>query len=109
MGTKNDPAKFDCYANALPDEPMFVLLARDKNAPNLIRTWCTVRLAEMGGGMRSPEELPQIREAQACADAMDAWRAENEGAWRRTADFHAGTQGIITDEIDAELEGRPRE
>lgn len=82
MGTKNEPAAFDCYANALPDEPMFVLLARDKNAPSLVRTWCTVRLAEMGGGLRSVEELPQIREAQACADAMEQWRKENDGTWR---------------------------
>lgn len=29
MGTKNNPGAFDCYANAEPDEPMFVLLARD--------------------------------------------------------------------------------
>jgi hypothetical protein len=28
MGTKNVPGKFDCYANALPDEPTFVLLGR---------------------------------------------------------------------------------
>ena len=26
MGTKNNPGKFDCYANAKPDEPLFVLL-----------------------------------------------------------------------------------
>lgn len=82
MGTKNNPGEFDCYENALPDEPMFVLLARDKGAPNLIRTWCTIRLSEMGAGLRSVEELPMIREAQACADAMEKWRAENDGAWR---------------------------
>jgi hypothetical protein len=29
MGTKNQPGKFDtCYANADPDEPMFVLLGK---------------------------------------------------------------------------------
>lgn len=33
MGTKNNPGAFDCYANAEPDEPMFVLLGRDKHAP----------------------------------------------------------------------------
>lgn len=83
MGTKNQPGAFDCYANAMPDEPMFVLLARDKAAPSLIRTWCTVRLSEMGAGLRSTEELPMIREAQACADAMEAWRKEHDGEWRR--------------------------
>lgn len=25
MGTKNDPGKYDCYASADPDEPLFVL------------------------------------------------------------------------------------
>ncbi|HAW11807.1 MAG TPA: aspartate decarboxylase, partial [Chloroflexi bacterium] len=29
MGTKNNPGKFDCYDDAHPDEPMFVLLGRD--------------------------------------------------------------------------------
>ena len=33
MGTKNNPGQFDCYRNAEPDEPMFVLLARDERAP----------------------------------------------------------------------------
>jgi len=28
MATKKNPGEFDCYANAGPDEPMFVLLAR---------------------------------------------------------------------------------
>ena len=29
MATKNNPGKFDCYTNAEPDEPMFILLGRD--------------------------------------------------------------------------------
>ena len=37
MGTKNNPGVFDCYANAEPDEPMFVLLGRDKDAATLVR------------------------------------------------------------------------
>jgi hypothetical protein len=82
MGTKNDPAEYDCHSNALPDEPIFVLVARDKSAPGLIRTWCTMRLAEMGAGIRSTDELPQIREAQACADAMEQWRKDNDGKWK---------------------------
>jgi len=39
MGTKNDPGKYDCYAAAEPDEPMFVLLARDETAPLLVERW----------------------------------------------------------------------
>jgi hypothetical protein len=33
MGTKRNPGLSDCYAKAEADEPMFVLLARDKHAP----------------------------------------------------------------------------
>lgn len=43
MGTKQNPARFDCYANALPDEPMFVLLARDDDAPFRVEDWALRR------------------------------------------------------------------
>lgn len=45
MGTKNKPGAFDYYANAHPDEPMFVLLGRDRDAPKLIRQWAWLREA----------------------------------------------------------------
>ena len=32
MGTKRNPATYDCYDKAEPDEPLFVLLARDAAA-----------------------------------------------------------------------------
>ncbi len=54
MGTKNNPGDFDCCLNAEDDEPMFVLLARDASAPDLVREWL---------------------EAMRCADAMEMWRA----------------------------------
>lgn len=37
MGTKNNPGRYDCYANAEPDEPMFVLLGHDRHAATLVR------------------------------------------------------------------------
>lgn len=83
METKKKPASFDCYTNALPDEPIFVLLARDESAPRLVRKWCELRFAEMGEGLRSTEELPQVREAQAVANAMEEWRQANKGEWRK--------------------------
>jgi hypothetical protein len=43
MGTKNEPGTFDCYDVAEDDEPMFVLLARDKSAPDLVRQWAEQR------------------------------------------------------------------
>lgn len=70
MGTKNKPGAFDCYANAEPDEPMFVLLARDEGAPVLVEEWAHKR-ALMG------EDPVKVQEARDCAAAMRAWRASN--------------------------------
>lgn len=67
MGTKNNPGKFDCYASAEPDEPMFVLLARDPLAPILVRLWADLR--EHAAGNPS-----KVAEARQCATNMAAWR-----------------------------------
>jgi hypothetical protein len=64
MGTKNNPGAFDCYANAEPDEPMFVLLGRDKHAPTLVWLWAILR--ELDG-----EDVAKVQEARQCvADMM---------------------------------------
>lgn len=73
MATKNDPGRFDCYANAEPDEPLFVLLARDEDAPGLIDLWADVR-EERG------EPADKVQEARDCAEAMRQWRNENRAA-----------------------------
>jgi hypothetical protein len=64
MGTKRNPGRFDCYAAAHPNEPMFVLLGRDPMAGNLVRRWADMR--EEAG-----EDAEKVAEARACADAMD--------------------------------------
>lgn len=69
MATKNNPGPFDCYAHAAPDEPMFILLARDECAPDTIRSWCAYRVSV---GQNKPGD-DKLTEAYACADAMDAW------------------------------------
>lgn len=66
MATKNNPGKFDCYANADPDEPMFVLLARDKHAPTLIWLWSVLRELDQ-------ENPDKVKEARECAVAMLEW------------------------------------
>lgn len=63
MGTKNNPGVFDCYENAEPDEPMFILLGRDPQAPDLVERWAIKR--EMMG-----ERTDKVREALDCAKAM---------------------------------------
>jgi hypothetical protein len=76
MGTKNNPGIYDCYANAEPDEPMFVLLARDRQAPGLVREWAHQR-ALLG------EAPAMVAEARACADAMEKWYALNRGVQKK--------------------------
>lgn len=68
MGTKNNPGQFDCYVAAEPDEPMFVLLARDPLAPILVKLWADLRTYAGGNPAKSLE-------ARMCADAMTLWRA----------------------------------
>jgi hypothetical protein len=91
MGTKNNPGKFDCYANAEPDEPMFILLGRDKNAPSLVDLWANQR--ELDG-----EDPAKVAEAKECAKAMRRWAGIERPvlAKRLTA---------LTLELDSELAG----
>src|ERR1044072_2239185 len=67
LGTKNNPGKFDCYANADPDEPMFVLLGRDKHAPTLVWLWSTLRELDN-------EDPAKVQEARECC--FDMMRSE---------------------------------
>lgn len=69
MGTKKNPAKYDCYANADPNEPMFILLGRDFGAPVLIEKWALKR--ENDG-----EDPAIVAEARECATAMRTWQTE---------------------------------
>lgn len=78
MGTKNNPGDFDCYANANPDEPMFVLLARDENAPWVVEQWCAAYFEKIGDAA-TPEQIDKLHEAEACAESMRRWRAEANG------------------------------
>jgi len=74
MGTKTKPGKFDCYAAAADDEPMFVLLARDRHAAQVVRHWVTLRLMEQLDGGPAPNR-EKLQEAIDCADAMEEWAA----------------------------------
>lgn len=67
MATKNNPGDYDCYANAEPDEPMFILLGRDPIAEVLVMLWADIREA-LGGA--DPEKMA---EARLCAEQLAAW------------------------------------
>ena len=67
MGTKNSPGKFDCYANAEPDEPMFVLLGRDPTAWLVVDWWVKIR-RELG-----KTDPAKLAEAEECMAALLRW------------------------------------
>lgn len=72
MGTKTTPGNYDCYKNAEPDEPMFVLLARDPLAPALVELWASLRMDATGGS-----DIEMAYEARRCALQMKKWIAKN--------------------------------
>jgi hypothetical protein len=82
MGTRMTELRTGCFAKALDDEPMFVLLARDVRAPDIVEEWADRRAQEIREGKRPAADMEQITEAYDCADKMRAWRRENDGAWR---------------------------
>ena len=53
MSTKNNPGSYDCYAKLDPNEPYFVLRAKDPSAPYLIRIWERLRRGDWIGAMYS--------------------------------------------------------
>lgn len=71
MGSKNNPGRFDCYEAADPDEPMFVLLGRDKHAPTMVWLWASLR--ELDG-----EDPAKVAEARDCAALMMKWAADHD-------------------------------
>ncbi|MDE2031366.1 MAG: hypothetical protein KGI58_03875 [Patescibacteria group bacterium] len=82
MGTKNQPGKFDCYSKALPDEPMFILLARDPDFYRLVNEWANKRELDISCGERPASDGPLVREVRICAAQAANWRRQNLGAWR---------------------------
>jgi hypothetical protein len=63
-----------CLAKVADDEPIFVLRAQDKSAPDLIRQWAASNHATLADG--------RFQEAHRIADAMDAWQRETgRGKW----------------------------
>lgn len=72
MGTKNDPGKFDCYANAAPDEPMFILLGRDPVASFCVSLWMILR-KDIGA---NAEDDQQMKDAAGCVSDMVDYSAK---------------------------------
>lgn len=77
MGTKSSPGARDCYAAAEPDEPMFVLLARDVVAPETIVRWISLREELIRAGLKPDSDQATLREAREVALDMIRWRRRN--------------------------------
>ena len=83
MGTKQNPGKLDCYTNAMEDEPMFVLLARDPDFYRLVQEWALRRKRDIDCGDRPESDNELVKEAYDIAQAGAKWRRDNLGKWRR--------------------------
>jgi hypothetical protein len=83
MSTKNNPGEFDCYARALPDEPLFVLLARDPQFYDLVTRWSQRRWQMINCGDRPETDGPLVLEAAFTASEGAKWRRDNNGLWRK--------------------------
>ncbi len=84
MGTKENPGQYDCYAHALPDEPMFTLLGRDPDFERLVLKWARRRLRDINCGDRPESDRLMVTEAMQCATLGTVWRRTNFGKWRKT-------------------------
>jgi len=73
MGTKSNPGRFDCYANAGDDEPMFILLGRDPHGHAAVRKWADDRMAMIHAGQKPETDVHMVKEARECADAMEQY------------------------------------
>jgi len=72
MGTKANSGKYDCYAKAADDEPIFTLRANNYLSPLLVRLWRDLY------EMYSPIfDQAKSDEATQCALDMEAWRTKD--------------------------------
>lgn len=76
MGTKNNPGRWDCYANADPDEPLFVLRGQDSTASLVVTLWRAMKMEmkEQGTSQISEEKLEEARE---CSLALEKWAKDH--------------------------------
>lgn len=91
MGTKNNPGQFDCYTKAHPDEPLFVLRAKDPFGADMVSLWAALAVGDiytaiavfnalMQEARKNPHDMgyesSKFKEAVKCADAMRDWHEQ---------------------------------
>jgi len=82
MGTKANPGQYDCHAKALPNEPMFVLLARDPDFQHIVTHWALRREQAINRGERPATDKEMVIEAIQCARDGAKWREDNFNKWK---------------------------
>lgn len=76
MGTKGNPGEFDCYALALPDEPIFVLRASNEEAASLVEQWAERYDArKRKEGTFDRRAARKVKEALQIAEEMRTYRS----------------------------------
>lgn len=82
MGTLSEEIHGGMLSKSLPDEPLFPLMARDPSAPGIIRQWAAQRRSDIDMGRKPASDMAVVQNAYETADRMEAWRKQNDGAWR---------------------------
>jgi hypothetical protein len=91
-----------CFARAKADEPMFVLLSRDRLAPWLVHAWALLRAAQIYVGTKPMSDFQRCDEAHALARQMKAWRKADRVSPARVGDgrpVHSGKPQIDIREL----------
>jgi hypothetical protein len=68
--------EYDCLAKLESDEPCFVLIGRDREAPAVIKIWATLWLQEISLGLRPEADRPQVTQALKIARDMEIWERD---------------------------------
>ena len=78
MSTKQNPGTFDCYASLEPDEPYFIVRAKDAHAPLLVQLWAVMRETAIAEGLKPADDTEKVEEAKQTAYEMKRWRRTRE-------------------------------
>lgn len=72
-------AGLGCLGKAADDEPVFILRAKDKLAPEVVEFWAGKLEAAMytNGASNPMRDSAKLKEARSCAHLMRAWQAMN--------------------------------
>lgn len=111
MATKETATGNDCYARLQPDEPYFLLMARDPDFEIVVQIWAMLRRMQIRNGSRpdTPLEHAQISEAFLCSTEGRIWgeqyraRKDRERYVMGEPDATGGAHPVSCDGVPIEL------